>query len=541
MRWFRSAARRWRLATGTLLGVLACVIIVIAVPHDVGRVLIPGEVMLLAVVLATVVGGPIAGGVVLAGSAIALFYFFIPEPDSFTGADGRDYISIVMYLAVGAVLVGAVAALITARDRVRRERARLRSLLHISRHFDLELDVDATLGEVARAIVPTLCDVCVIDILEGGEFRRAASATSSGYLTRYVNELRRHAPDVGNLSHPAVTAVTTKRPVIVDDITAEVLDAAANTPLQRRATAFLRGGSAIVVPILGDGQAVGAISLARTNRSTQPFDGEDVSFAVELATRAGEALERARVHEEVRDAFVEIQRALLPERLPTVGGVSVSALYEPAHAATVVGGDWYAVVPIDDSHLGIAIGDAAGSGLQASAQMARVRYALLALARSGREPSDLLAALNDYLFAIGQDSFVTVTYGVLDSERRTWAEARAGHLPTMLRSPEGRACFLERHAGGLPLGVARDARYRTLVHELPTAATLLLYTDGLCERRGEDLDHGLERLHRTFESLTIDDPDEACATIADKVAGPDRDDDVALLMTTLERTPRVRD
>ena len=97
------------------------------------------------------------------------------------------------------------------------------------------------------------------------------------------------------------------------------------------------------------------------------------------------------------------------------------------------------MVPIDDTRLAIAIGDAAGSGLPASAQMARVRYALLALARQDVEPAALLTSLNDYLFAIGQDNFVTVTYGVLDRDRHVWAESRAGHPPTVVRSTDGDA------------------------------------------------------------------------------------------------------
>jgi serine phosphatase RsbU (regulator of sigma subunit) len=170
--------------------------------------------------------------------------------------------------------------------------------------------------------------------------------------------------------------------------------------------------------------------------------------------------------------------------------------------------------------------------------MARVRYGLLALARQDIEPAALLASINDYLFAIGQDNFVTVTCGVLDTEHRLWTEARAGHPPTLVRSPGAGARFLDvgREAGGLPLGVVRDARYRTHVHELPDEATLLLYTDGLFERRYEDLTVGLERLRRTFEGAVIDDPVAACARLADDVAGPVAEDDVALVMTTVEDT-----
>jgi serine phosphatase RsbU (regulator of sigma subunit) len=531
----RMSRKRWRPAVGVVLGALVCLVIVMVVPHDVDRVLIPGELMLLSVVIATVAGGRVAGGLVLAGSAVALLYYFVPDPDSFMGGTAADYLSVLLYLLVGAVLIAAVSSLIITRDGLRKERVRLQSLIDLSTRFDLELDADATLRGVARAVV-SVCDVCVVDVLERGRLRRAAATTRDREFDLLVDNLLRHAPLIDNPSHPAVVAITTRKPVVLDRITADVLDAATDTPNQRRATAFLQGGSAIVVPILANREALGSISLVRTARTAQPFDAEEVAIAIEIAARAGEALKRAHTHEEVRDAFVSIQRALLPERLPTLSGVSVCGVYRPAQAATVIGGDWYAVVPIDDARLAIAIGDAAGSGLPASAQMARVRYALLALARQDVEPGALLTSLNDYLFAIGQDNFVTATYGVLDRDRRLWTESRAGHPPTVVRSTDGGARFLDthEHPGGLPLGVARNVRYEPKDHKLSDDATLLLYTDGLFERRREDLTVGLERLRRTFESVLIDDPDEACARIADDLAGHDAEDDVALLMTTLE-------
>jgi hypothetical protein len=531
----RFGGNRWRPVAGVLLGALACLVIVVVVPHDVDRVLIPGELMLLGAVIATVVGGPFAGSLVLAGSAIALLYYFIPDPDSFMGGSAADYIGVVLYLVVGAGVIAAVTFLIISRDRLRREQERLQSLIDLSTHFDLELDQEQTLREVARTAV-SLCDVSIIDVLEQGRLRRAAATARDRDLDRLVNNLFRHAPHLDNPSHPAVVAITTGEPVLFDRVSADILDAAANTSEQRRATAFLEGASAIIVPILADREAIGAMSLVRMAHAAQPFDTEDVAIAVDIAARAGEALKRARTHEEVRDALVDIQRALLPERLPTVPGVSVCAVYRPAQAATVIGGDWYAVVPIDDARLAIAIGDAAGSGLPASAQMARVRYALLALARRDTEPATLLSSINDYLFAIGKDNFVTVTYGVLDANRRLWTEARAGHPPTVVRSPDGEARFLGsvERAGGVPLGVTRTARYRTQTHELPNDGTMLLYTDGLFERRREDLTIGLERLRRTFESIVIEDPEVACARMADDIAGPVADDDLAILMTRLE-------
>jgi K+-sensing histidine kinase KdpD len=214
-RWSGIGRWRWRLAAGIGVGALVCFIIVMVVPHDVDRVLIPGELMLLAVVIATVAGGPIAGGSVLAGSAVALLYFFVPDPDSFMGGTASDYLSVLLYLLVGAVLISAVSSLIIARNRLRTEQVRLQSLIDLSTHFDLDLDPDATLREVARAAV-SLSDVCVVDVLHRGRLRRAAGTTSNREFDRLVDNLLRYAPQIDNPSHPAVIAITTRNPVILD-------------------------------------------------------------------------------------------------------------------------------------------------------------------------------------------------------------------------------------------------------------------------------------------------------------------------------------
>jgi GAF domain len=132
--------------------------------------------------------------------------------------------------------------------------------------------------------------------------------TSDRELDRFVDNLLRHEPLIDNPSHPAVIAITTGKPVVLDHITGDVLDAATDAPEQRRATGFLQGASAIVVPIVANREALGAMSLVRIGRPAQPFDSEEVSIAVDIAARAGEAFKRARTHQEVRDAFVSIQR-----------------------------------------------------------------------------------------------------------------------------------------------------------------------------------------------------------------------------------------
>ena len=170
--------------------------------------------------------------------------------------------------------------------------------------------------------------------------------------------------------------------------------------------------------------------------------------------------------------------------------------------------------------------------------MARLRHVLLALARQDVEPAALVdlaqrLSLRDF----GQDNFVTVTYGVLDRDRHVWAESRGGHPPAraVVRSTDGEARFLAyEHRSGLPLGVARDARYETQDHKLPDDDKTPVGHPRIVRTQRRRPTVGLERLRRTFEAIVIEDPDEARARIADSLAGLNAEDDVALLMTMFE-------
>ena len=285
-------------------------------------VLIPGELMLLAVVTATGAGGRIAGTLVLAGSCrVALFL--------------RSRSRLVHgWHGVGLFLRPAVPARGSRAHRCREfpdrgseqvtdGTVRLQLLIDLSTHFDLDLDPglrrDCASGGIVERRLRGRCP-------GPRTGRRAASTTSDRELDRFVDNLLRHEPQIDNPSHPAVIAIQTGKPVVLDHITADVLGAATDAE-QRRAAGIVQGGSAGRRTDHGEREALGAMSLVRLGRPAQPFDSEEVSIAVDIAARAGEAFKRARTHQEVRNAFVNIQQALLPEQLPTVSGVSVCGVY----------------------------------------------------------------------------------------------------------------------------------------------------------------------------------------------------------------------
>jgi hypothetical protein len=226
-----------------------------------------------------------------------------------------------------------------------------------------------------------------------------------------------------------------------------------------------------------------------------------------------------------------LQQALLPRVVPAVNGVTVSSVYLPARArrqTSSVGGDWYALVPLSDTRLGIGLGDVAGHGLPAVAAMAETRFALRTLALDAADPGSALSRLDRVLKLFQGDQTVSAVYLVVDGADGTLEFANAGHPPPMVRSAGGDVVVLngDRHGGLLGLS-SQD--YRSYPGSLEPGDVLLMYTDGLVERRGEHLDVGFARLGACLAAHPGDDLDDLCASLVEQLVGDDTDDDVAIV------------
>jgi PAS domain S-box-containing protein len=247
---------------------------------------------------------------------------------------------------------------------------------------------------------------------------------------------------------------------------------------------------------------------------------------------AGDVTERERRHAQLaaevaekRDLVNSLQRALLPSNLPTVPGVTVAARHE-ASLSTVVGGDWYAVVPLPGDRLGIGIGDVAGHGLESVADMAAVRLTLRALAMGEADPAYVLGRVDEEVQRFQGHALITALYGVADPGAGTWVFANAGHCPAVIR--RGGVARLVDAPAQAPLGLG--TAFRGEQHPLPSGATLLLYTDGLVERRGEPLTVGFGRLLGAVDAGP-DDPEALADHVLDAMLGDGaNEDDVALVV-----------
>ena len=252
--------------------------------------------------------------------------------------------------------------------------------------------------------------------------------------------------------------------------------------------------------------------------------------------RAEQALREQEAEE--REIAIGLQRALLPSRLVVPAGVSVAARYDAASAALEVGGDWYDVFSRTDGRVAVTVGDVGGHGLEAAAAMGQLRTALSALARYTDSPGELLTRLDAFVAATDATDFATVCYGVLDPATGSFHYASAGHPPILLVPPNGEPRWLEQ--GRSPPLCGDDERERGQASvKLEPNSLLVLYSDGLIERRGELLTDGLDRLKQVAASGIGLSLSEVCdRLVAELGVEVSRQDDVAVLAVRF--TPRTR-
>lgn len=245
------------------------------------------------------------------------------------------------------------------------------------------------------------------------------------------------------------------------------------------------------------------------------------------ATLESETVERERKRN--HELALRIQRGLLPERPLSKPGIDIAARYEAAGDALVVGGDWYDTIDLGDDRIGLAVGDIVGHGIDAMVSMGRLRAALTALALHNDEPASLLMELDEFVGGpIGAD-YATVIYAIVDLRRQKVHYASAGHPPGLLVSPDGSTVWLDQGQTE-PLYGQKSKRHQASA-PLEPRWSLILYSDGLVERRGESLSVGLGRLELQASRLASSTPDVMCKELFDSlVSGSPRGDDAVVLV-----------
>ena len=258
---------------------------------------------------------------------------------------------------------------------------------------------------------------------------------------------------------------------------------------------------------------------------------EQLLQEVQERSRAEEHLSREEARGRRTHEIAEaLQRRLLPDRIPRIPAIALAARYVPATADMEVGGDWYDVIQLHDGRIGLAIGDVAGHGPHAAATMGQLRMAVRAYALQDPSPVSVMSSLHELVsqLPLPEPELVTLTYLVFDPASGRLVFTNAGHPPPLVLG-RGQGTYLE---DGLspPLGVGADATYTEASRSLGVGETLLLYTDGLVERRGESMQDGLDRLLGVAVGRGGSDVDDLCDHILASLIESDHvADDIALV------------
>lgn len=333
---------------------------------------------------------------------------------------------------------------------------------------------------------------------------------------------------------PGVETLTTGRPLFFDSM--EQLTAA-YPGIALDATE----GARAFLPLIASGRAVGSCILGFDR--PRGFSTEERTVLTALAGLIAHAMEKAQRYESETALARGLQQALLPRRLSAHPQLETAGRYLPGTAGMEVGGDWYDVVESGDG-LALVIGDVQGHGVQAAATMGQLRSAVRAFALGDRPPDEVLSSTNHLLIDLDPGLFASCCYIRLDPATGLARAARAGHPPPLLRSPDGRTRVLDL-PGGVVLGVAPRARYPVTELRMEPGAILALYTDGLVERPGTDIDEGITALRVALAKAgapAARPGGRSLAGVADRLTATarhaqDRPDDIALLLATRRTAP----
>ncbi|MFI9341992.1 SpoIIE family protein phosphatase [Streptomyces sp. NPDC052773] len=281
------------------------------------------------------------------------------------------------------------------------------------------------------------------------------------------------------------------------------------------------------LPLIASGRPVGTCVLAYAE--PHPFSTDERAVLSSVAGLVALALERALLYDVKHQLAHGLQAALLPPSLPPLPGIETAARYLPSTRGMDIGGDFYDVVPVPSGAAAV-IGDVQGHNVTAAGLMGQIRTAVRAYTTVGQSPQEVMRSTNRLLIDLGVDLFASCLYLRLDPAHGRAVMARAGHPPPLLRRPDGRVRVLDL-AGGPLLGIDASAGYPTTEVELAPGSVLLLYTDGLIESPGVDIEDALATLGRRLGEAGQLPLDELADVLIGQGAGAEeRGDDVALLL-----------
>jgi serine phosphatase RsbU (regulator of sigma subunit) len=417
------------------------------------------------------------------------------------------------------------------------------------RQIGATLDLDQMARGLINIVVPHFCNASGLLLLESlvaADETAPPQADGSHLMRRMAVAADDNNPDwdatfpTGEvLRYPSGTPYTecmnTGKPVRETTMSAEEVVQIAESWLRRPVTKLLTSTSMLLLPLNARGSTLGFIVCTR-RKGFRAFDAYDTEIGMEFASRAAIFIDNARRYNRERATALTLQRSLLPTGLSAPSSVEVRHRYLPGSQLIEVGGDWYESINLPGARVALVVGDVAGHGVRAAVTMGRLRTAIQTLAMLELPPAESLQQLNELMQKIGdrEPHFATCAYATYDAVNGTCEVASAGHLPPLLVRPDGASEFLDVSPAP-PLGVG-EGLISSRTFEIEDGSLLVLYTDGLVESRGQDIDDGLKRLQSVFTTETASGSmDDLCKAILAGAYGDQHRDDIAVLVARLAR------
>ncbi len=403
---------------------------------------------------------------------------------------------------------------------------RLEFLLMANRVVAEATGFASTLDRLAEVAVPVLGDLCLVDVVDDeGRIRRLAARHADPRQQHLADELKRRYPPDRASPHPSADVMVTGNSRWSPHMSDQFLRATSKDERHFRILKELSFTSYMTVPLVIGGQVRGTVTLVSCSAGRR-YSQSDLTSVEELARQIAGVVQSARLFDWERRNSHTLQQSLLPDRLPPIEGLDLAAKYLPAAEDVEVGGDWYDVIQAPDGDAGLVVGDVQGHDMVAASVMGQLRHALSLLLTEGASPAEALTRVNNFLDRSQVSHIATVLVARLDPRSGALLLASAGHpTPVVVGDRVARAVPV---APGPPLGV-RGARFRehstTLGHE-----TLLLFTDGLIERRDRHPDDGMKLLLEAAEGWSTSGVSTLVeGLVSQLVATQPRADDVAIL------------
>ena len=414
--------------------------------------------------------------------------------------------------------------------------ARLALLASVNRSLVDATDVPAAVAELPRLLVPTLADGCVVTLLQpDGRPRDVGSWHADPAKREVLRRYTRTRIQAQPLTSPLARVLTTGEPVHTS--AAEVRELLAEGEAHELIGA-LDAPSALVLPVRGRDRVRGALTLF--NGTGRARDLDDESTARDVVDRVGLALDNAALLASQSQVAEGLQRSLLTDP-PAPDHAQIVVRYVPATESAKVGGDWYDAFLQPSGTTMLVIGDVVGHDIEAAAAMGQLRGLLRGIAAySDAGPAEVLRGLDAAMQVLQVSTLATAAVARFEQTpdelrrgvtRMVWSNA--GHLPPVVVHPDGSLAVLADWRGNLLLGVDPETTRTEQVITLDRGATILLFTDGLVERRASTLDDDMARLQEAVVDLAGSTLDELCDGLVSRLVDGRNDDDIALVAVRL--------